>query len=327
VTAAPLLLDVDTGVDDAVALIYAALHPAIEVVAAGSVWGNVEVETATRNTLHALALAGAGDVPVAAGAAGPLTGRPAVYAHHVHGDDGQGNAGDATFAGTPSPVSAAQQIVDCAQARPGEIELVATGPLTNLALALGLCPELPRLLRGVTIMGGAALAPGNVTPVAEANILSDPEAAYAVFAADWQLTVVPLDVTMRTLLTEADRQTLLAAGGIAAYVGRILDFYFDFFAAEAFGRRASCMHDVLAVAVAAGTLEPTLMPTVHATVDTADGPGRGQTIFDLRGRYQGFPAQPGAHCRVVLDCDTAFAEPVVELLCAAGPSRIPALHD
>lgn len=320
--AVPVMLDVDTGVDDTIALLYAALHPDVELVAAGAVWGNVEVETATRNTLHALAMAGAGEVPVAAGAAGPSNGRPAVYAHHVHGEDGQGNAGDPSFAGVPAPGSAAEQIVECARARPGEIELVATGPLTNLALALGLCPELPGLLRGVTIMGGAALAPGNVTPVAEANIWCDPEAAYAVFAADWQLTVVPLDVTMRTLLTEEDRETLLAAGGIATYVGRILDFYFDFFVANAFGKRLCCMHDVLAVAVAAGTLEPALMPTVNATVDAGEGVGRGQTIFDLRGRYAGFPDLADAHCRVVLECDPGFAAPVVELLCTAGPSRI-----
>jgi purine nucleosidase len=317
-----LLLDVDTGVDDTIALLYAALHPAVELVGVGAVWGNVEVEQATRNSLHALAMAGAPEVPVAAGAAGPLTGGPPVYAHHVHGDDGQGNVGDVDFAATPAAETAAEQIVRLARWQPGTIEIVAVGPLTNLALALGLCPELPQLVRGVTIMGGAALAPGNVTPVAEANIWCDPEAAHAVFAAPWPLTVVPLDVTMRTLLTEGHRQSLLEAGGIAAYVGRMLDFYFDFFAAQAFGERSSCMHDVLAVAIAAGTLRPTLAPTVSATVDTSDGPGRGQTICDLRGRYQGYPPQEGAHCRVVLDCDTAFAEPVVELLRAAGPSRI-----
>jgi purine nucleosidase len=322
VTPTPIILDVDTGVDDTLAILYAALHPAVEVVAAGAVWGNVEVETAARNTAHALAMAGLPDVPVAVGAAGPLIGRPHVYAHHVHGDDGQGNAGDKSYTATYAPVSAAEQIVACARARPGEIEIVAVGPLTNLAVALALCPELPGLVRGVTIMGGAALAPGNVTPTAEANIWCDPEAGHAVFTAGWLLTVVPLDVTMRTLLSEQDRQTLLAAGGIAAYVGRILDFYFDFFAAEAFGERRSCMHDVLAVAVACGTLTPTLMPTVQAVVDTGEGPGLGQTVFDLRGRYMGFPEQPGAHCRVVLECDTSFAEPLVELLCAAGESRM-----
>jgi purine nucleosidase len=321
------MLDVDAGIDDTIALLYAALHPEIELVAAGSVWGNVEVQQSTRNTLHALAMAGADAVPVAAGAAGPISGRPPVYAHHVHGDDGQGNFCTREFAGAPTSLTAAEQIATMARARPGEVELVATGPLTNLALALGLLPELPNLVRGVTIMGGAALAPGNVTPLAEANIWCDPEAAYAVFAADWRLTVVPLDVTMRTLLSEGDRQRLLGVGGIAGYVGQMLDFYFEFFAANAFGDRRSCIHDVLAVAVAAGTLEPTLMPTVQATVDTGDGPGRGQTIFDLRGRYRNFPPQLGAHCRVVLESDASFASRIVEFLCAAGPSRIGSSRD
>jgi purine nucleosidase len=321
-TPLPIILDVDTGVDDTVAILYAALHPAVEVVAAGAVWGNVDVPQAARNTAHALAMAGLPDVPVAVGAMHPLIPRPHGYAYHVHGDDGQGNAGDTGFQASYAPLTAAEQIVEQCTARPGEIEIVAVGPMTNLALALGLCPELPELVRGVTIMGGAALAPGNVTPTAEANIWHDPEAAAAVFEAPWLLTVVPLDVTMRTLMVEEDRQRLLAAGGIAGYVGRIMDFYFEFFAQQAFGRRASCMHDVLAVAVAAGTLEPDLMPTVRAEVDTHQGPGYGQTVFDLRGRYQGFPEQTGAHARVVLECDTGFAQPVVELLLGAGESRI-----
>lgn len=319
----PILLDVDTGVDDTLAIFYAGLRPEIEIVAAGAVWGNVDVATATHNTLLALALVGESDVPVAAGAAGPLDGSAAVFAPHVHGTDGQGNARYPGFSGRPAPTTAAEQIVDCARRRPGAIEIVATGPLTNLALALGLCPELPQLVRGVTIMGGAALVPGNVTPLAEANIWCDAEAAHAVFAAPWLLTVVPLDVTMRTLLSEEQRLELVAAGGLAGYAGTILDFYFGFFAEEAFGERLCCMHDVLAVAVAAGTLVPTLMPTVDASVDTSRGPGRGQTIFDLRGRYRGYPPQPGAHCRVVLESDPTFARSLVDLLAGAGPIRLP----
>jgi purine nucleosidase len=319
-----LLLDVDTGVDDTIALLYAALHPDIRLIGAGAVWGNVAVEIAARNTAHALSMAGVGELPVAAGAAGPINGGEVDYGYFVHGDDGQGNAGDPTFFAELEVLSAAEQIVALAKLHPGEIELVAVGPMTNVALALGLCPELPSLLRGITIMGGAALAPGNRTEVAEANIWHDPEAARALFAADCPITVVPLDVTMRTLLTESDRQRLLAAGGIAGYVGRILDFYFDYFHEEAFSERSSCMHDVLAVAIAAGTLQPRLAPTVHATVDDGTGPGRGQTIFDLRGCYRGYPEQPGAHCRVVLETDPSFVEEVVELLCAAGPSRIAA---
>jgi purine nucleosidase len=321
-----LLMDVDTGIDDTIALLYAALHPGVRLIGAGGVWGNVSVEIATRNTAHALALAGMAELPVAQGAAGPLNGGPVDYGYFVHGDDGQGNAGDPGFEAVPAPITAAEQIVAMAREHPGRVELVAVGPMTNVALALGLCPELPTLLRGVTIMGGAAFAPGNRTPVAEANIWHDPEAAHAVFAAAWRLTVVPLDVTMRTLLTEGHRQRLLEAGGIAAYVGRILDFYFDYFRSEAFSERSSCIHDVIAVAIAAGTLTPTLAATVNATVDTGDGPGRGQTIFDLRGCYRGYPPQEGAHCEVVLESEPGFVEEVVDLLCTAGPSRIGALE-
>ncbi|HEY2657604.1 MAG TPA: nucleoside hydrolase [Solirubrobacteraceae bacterium] len=317
-----LLLDVDTGIDDTIALLYAALHPDVRLIGAGAVWGNVAVEIAARNTSHALAMAGLGGLPVAAGAAGPVAGGPVHYGYFVHGGDGQGNAGDRTFSAELVSRSAAEQIVGLARTHPGEIEIVAVGPMTNVALALGLCPELPSLVRGLTMMGGAAFAPGNRTPVAEANIWHDPEAAKAVFAASWPVTVVPLDVTMRTLLTERHRQRLLDAGGIASYVGRMLDFYFDYFRDEAFAERSSCIHDVLAVAVAAGTLMPDLAPTVNATVDDGDGLGRGQTIFDLRGCYRGYPKQRGAHCRVVLEANPQFVEEVVELLCSAGPSRI-----
>jgi purine nucleosidase len=319
-----LLLDVDTGIDDTIALLYGALHPDVRLIGAGAVWGNVAVEIAARNTAHALAMAGLGHLPVAAGAAGPLAGGPIDYGYFAHGDDGQGNAGDPTFSAELAPRTAAEQIVRLAQTHPDEVEIVAVGPMTNIALALGLYPELPSLVRGLTIMGGAAFAPGNRSPVAEANIWHDPEAAKAVFAASWPVTVVPLDVTMRTLLTEGHRRRLLDAGGIAGYVGGMLDFYFDYFRDDAFAERSSCLHDVLAVAVAAGTLVPDLAPTVDAIVDDGDGPGRGQTIFDLRGCYRGYPEQPGAHCRVVLEVNPDFVEEVVELLCAAGPSRIAA---
>jgi purine nucleosidase len=315
-----MVLDCDTGVDDTLAILYATLHPAVHLMGVGAVWGNVDVDTATRNSLHTVHMAGRPDIPVARGAAGPLAGSPPVFAYHVHGRDGQGNAGTGRAVGQPVTETAAEQIVRFARAHPG---VVAVGPLTNLALALGLCPELPRLLQGVTIMGGAALAPGNVTEVAEANIWCDPEAAAAVFRAPWPLTMVGLDVTMRTTLHDGHRARLDAGGSIGRYVSGILDHYIEFFAAQAFGERRSCMHDVLAVAIAAGTLVPTLAPTVRAFVETGDGPTRGQTVCDLRGMYMGHPPQEGAHCRVVLQTDPAFADEVVDLIAGAGDSAVP----
>lgn len=316
-----LLLDCDTGVDDALAILYALLTPGVEVAGIGSVWGNVPVGLATTNALRLVELASA-PVPVAAGAAGPITGRPPTFAPHVHGDDGQGNAGLGAPAGAPARETAAAQIVRLVLDRPGEIDLVAVGPLTNLAVALALEPRLPALVRSVTVMGGAADAPGNVTPAAEANIWCDPEAAAAVFAAPWPVTLVPLDVTMRVLMTDEHRRRLQERGTPASvHAARITDFYFDFFAAHAFGYRCSPMHDVLAVAVAIGDLEPLEAPLIDVTVDATDGPGRGQTICDTRGRYRGYP-EDGA-CRVLLDADPAFAEVVTDRLCAWPPPSAP----
>lgn len=317
-----MILDCDTGVDDTLAILYAALHDQIDLVGLGSVWGNVDVPTATRNCLHTLHMVGRPDIPVAQGAAGPLAGGPLHLAYHVHGDDGQGNAGTGRVVGEPVAESAAEQIVRLARAHPGEIEIVAVGPLTNIAIALAMAPELPDLVRGITIMGGAAEAPGNVTEVAEANIWHDAEAAAAVFAAPWRLTMVGLDVTMKTLLDETHLERLAAGGTIGQYTARILEFYMDYFARTSFGERRSCLHDALAVAIAAGTVVPDLAPTVNAFVVTG-GPAHGQTVCDLRGKYMGFPPQEGARCTVVLECDPTFGDELVDLIAGAGDSAIP----
>lgn len=216
--ATKMLLDCDTGVDDTMAILYAALHPQIELVGIGSVWGNVDVETATRNSIHTLEMVGKGHLPVAEGASGPLLRGETYLAYFVHGDDGQGNAGTGRPVGPKASVSAAQQIVDMAHRYPGELVLVPVGPLTNVALALALDPELPSLVKEVSLMGGAALAPGNVSAVAEANIAHDAEAAAAVFRAPWPLTMVGLDVTMRTLITEERRAVLESGIGGAVHV-------------------------------------------------------------------------------------------------------------
>lgn len=312
-----LIIDCDPGVDDTMALMYAALHPDIDLLAVGTVWGNVDIATGTRNALHTLAMVDAADVPVAVGAAGPLVGRDVEYATDVHGADGQGNAFDGAEVGQPVDIPAAQQIVDLVRAHPGEVWIAALGPLTNLAAALVLEPELPTLVAGVSVMGGTAAAPGNVTPVAEANIAQDPEAAAAVFGAPWQLIMCGLDVTMTVLVT-AERRSVLDAGGPAAqYLSRILQFYGDF-CATTFGTWCATMHDTIAVAAAAGTLEVTTGPVVNVEVDCSDGPSRGATLCDLRGRYAGFPPQEGAHCTVLLEVTDSIADDTVELIAAHG---------
>ena len=310
-----MILDCDTGVDDTMALLYAALHPDIDLLAVGTVWGNVDVPTATRNTLHTLDLVGRSDVPVAQGAAGPLSGGERSFAYFIHGDDGQGNAYDGSPVGAPVAISAAQQIVDIARENPGEVWLVPVGPLTNIACALALEPELPSLVAGVSLMGGSALAPGNVTAVAEANIAHDAEAAAAVFRAPWPIIMAGLDVTMNVVITPERRSVLDAGGEVARYLSRIMQFYGDAVGSLSFGGGwLATMHDTIAVAAAAGTLTINRAPTVMVEVDTSGGPSHGQTICDMRGKYSGYPEQDGAHTRVLLDIDEGIADEALSVI-------------
>lgn len=199
----PVIYDTDPGVDDAMALYFALAHPAIEVLGITTTFGNVTVEQAATNALYLTAIAGK-NIPVTKGVATPWYRPPGVPPAHIHGADGLGNLPQRVPIDRPlDPRSSAQFIVDMARARPGEITLVAVGPLGNLSLALKLEPNLPQLLREVIVMGGTILEPGNVSPVAEANIWNDPHAADQVFTAGWRLTMVGLDVTHRVVLPVA----------------------------------------------------------------------------------------------------------------------------
>ena len=307
-------LDCDTGIDDAMALLYLLLNPLVEMTGISTVFGNISATTAASNCLRILELTGQTTIPVAQGAERTIRGDEPQLAPHVHGDDGLGNTGLPAPRTATSSMTAAELIIDTARRRPGEVHIVATGPLTNLAAALATEPHLPDLIQGVTVMGGAADAPGNQSAAAEANILHDPEAASAVFSAPWLVTLVPLDVTMRELLTERHRARLLAGGEIARFVGQITDFYFDFFHAESFSERCSPCHDALAAAIAVGEVTPASAPTINVQVDCSSGPSRGATICDTRGRYKNFPEQPGAHCRVVLETDGTFPDLLVQRL-------------
>lgn len=303
----PLHLDCDTGIDDALAIAYLLAEPAVELVGVSTVSGNTSAAQAARNTLDLLALGGRTDVPVAVGAADPLAARFGGGAPAVHGPNGIGGV-QLPRAGDPAGIPGPELIVRTAREHPGRLRLLAIGPATNLALALALEPQLPSLVAEVTLMGGAALVPGNVTPVAEANVFHDPEAAGAVLAADWPVTLVTTDATMPQRLEEADRRRLLDEGGpLARAVGQALDHYFGAYAPR-LGRRCSPIHDPLAAAVAAGAVVAAPAPVVHVEVDTGRGPGRGQVICDLRGLWSGFPPQPGAHVRVVLGVPGRFAD-------------------
>ena len=310
-----VLMDCDTGVDEAIALLYLLADPEVELCGLTTVFGNISAATAARNTLKVLEVAGrGGQVPVAVGSELTLTGQAMELATHVHGANGLGGVDIGVPVGTLSPLSAAELIVSTVRARPGQVHLLATGPFTNLAVALRLAPDLPELVEGVTVMGGAAMAPGNVTPAAEANIWHDPEAAQAVLSAPWDITMVPLDVTMREVISEEQRLAMAGSSSpVARFAAEVLDFYFDFYR-DVLGRKSSACHDVLAAAVAVGDVVPLQSMKVGVQVDTGTGPGRGATICDTRGMYKGELQQEGAHCTVVLETRGDLAASVVERL-------------
>ncbi|GAA2788043.1 pyrimidine-specific ribonucleoside hydrolase RihA [Saccharopolyspora taberi] len=316
-----LIVDCDTGIDDALALLYLLHDPEVEIRAVTTVFGNVDATVAAGNTLRVLELVGREDIPVAIGARSNWRGT-ADLAPFVHGDDGLGNTGLPAPAAAPTSEPAAEMIVRLARENPGRLHVLALGPLTNLATALLLEPDLPRLVKHVTIMGGAVRHPGNSTPAAEANIHNDPEAARMVLRAGWPVTLVPLDVTMTEVFTEDHVDRLRGAGTpVTRFVATILAHYLDFYEQNVFGARGAACHDPLAAAIAVGDVSPVLAPVVAVDVDTGDGPGRGATVADIRGQYRDFPAQRGAAVRVVLGTERTFPELLADRLCGRAGTR------
>jgi purine nucleosidase len=327
----PLILDVDTGVDDALALLYAVASPEVELIGATSVMGNISVEQATENTLAVLEVAGRGDVEVAQGAARPLV-REHVPFPIVHGERGLGRADPPPPAASPSSRSAVELIVGSARERPGEVLLVATGPLTNVALALREEPGLPQLLRGSALMGGAFARGGNVTPSAEANIWVDPSAAAEVFTAfsgadEERLPVcVGLDVTEHAVMRRHDLDDVCAPAPespLGQLVEGATSFYMDFYAAVV-GEDGCRLHDPLALAVAID-LSLVRLETTRVEVETEGRWTMGETVADFTGiRGSPWPVgwEPEANARVALDVDEAvFLERFVERLRSLVESR------
>ncbi|MBV9171769.1 MAG: nucleoside hydrolase [Chloroflexi bacterium] len=276
-----VIMDVDTGVDDAVALALAVRHPGIQLEAVSTVAGNVSLEQTTRNTLRVLDWLGATHVPVARGAAVGLSG-PFKDASHWHGPDGLGGA---RLPESPREAidDGVSYLLDRIHAEPpGTFVLVCTAPLTNLALAVEREPRLPSMVREVVLMGGAARAPGNVTPVAEFNIRADALAAARVFEQDWRVTMVGLDVTREVQITRADRDRLAQLSSPDAVLLReVTRFLFD-----TRGFDSMLVHDALAVAVG---VDPSIVTMVErdVRVETRGEHTLGQTVVDLRTHAQG----------------------------------------
>src|SRR5215469_8177669 len=205
-----VVLDCDPGIDDALAIAFAAGHPEIDLAGITTVAGNVELAKTTANALAVASFTGAAQVPVTAGCAGPLL-REARAAGHVHGESGLGGAVLPAPPHGPRDGHAVDFIIERAAAAPGEVTLVATGPLTNVALAVSREPRLTGWVRDFVIMGGSA-GRGNVNHAAEFNIWADPEAAAMVFAAGWTVRMIGLDVTLRARATLALQERMREFG-------------------------------------------------------------------------------------------------------------------
>src|SRR5712691_10651797 len=241
------ILDTDPGIDDALALFLALASPEVQLEAVTTVSGNVDVAFTTYNALTLLELAGRTDIPVARGCDRPLIRQP-FNAAFVHGDNGLGGLQLPEPSIQPLEEHAIDVIIEKVMAAPGEITLVAIGPLTNIALALRREPRIVQQVREVVIMGGALRVPGNDTPAAEFNIYADPDAAHIVLHAGWPIRLVSLDVTTLTLLQRQQVNTLAQNGSpITRCIQQMTDYYFDVFSPSR-GITAFQMHDPLCLA-------------------------------------------------------------------------------
>lgn len=292
----PVMLDVDTGVDDAAAIAYA-LGLEVDLVAVSTVAGNVGIDASTDNTLRVLSLLGAEDVPVFRGASRPLV---ASYqdATHVHGGNGLGGATLPEALAAEQDITAPEAIIAMAEEFSGELVLVAVGPLTNIAMALSLRPSLTDHVKSLVIMGGAYFNPGNVTSHAEFNIHTDPDAAAQVFAAGWnEIIAIGLDVSHHTAITHKMWQAIPAdATGAAGLMKSIVERTYTERVRSGF-----FLHDPLAMGVA---LDHSLVNTNPYTVSViTEGEERGRTSVS-----------PGGS---VLVAETVEAERFVKRFCEA----------
>ncbi len=274
-----ILIDTDPGIDDALAVLYAFACPDIEVVAMTSIFGNCLTPQSTANIAVLQRFADSA-IPVGAGAHRPLFGEPHPPATFVHGEDGLGDCGHGVEPVAAGSLNAAQLMIDTVSADPGNVAIVALGPLTNLALAVAIEPRLTEWTEEVVVMGGAFGVPGNASPVAEANIIHDAYAAEQVLAADWRVVLVPLDVTTQVLMSSTYLDDLGRRGGDRGrFLREVTRFYEEFHVRK--GVDGIHAHDPTAMMY---LTEPDAFTFGEGPVTVAiGGPTNGQTVADRRG--------------------------------------------
>lgn len=276
-----IVLDCDPGHDDAIAILLAARHPELTLEAITTVAGNSTVEKTTRNALKVCALAGIRDVSVAAGMAAPLV-RPLRIAPEIHGASGL----DGPHLPEPdlplAPRHAVDLLIELLLAAPdGDVTIVATAPLTNIAAAIRREPRILPKIERIVLMGGS-IGLGNMTPAAEFNIYVDPEAAHVVFTCGRPITMIGLDVTHTALATPEVRERIRALGSpVARLVDDLLGFFADTYR-EVFGFAAPPLHDPCAVAA---VIDPTLLRTkpMHVDIELRGEHTAGRTVCDVYG--------------------------------------------
>jgi len=295
----PVILDVDPGHDDAVAIMLACGAPDLDLLAVTTVAGNVPLEKTTYNALRVLSLIGHTDVPVAAGASSPLH-RPLHTAEDIHGESGLDGPEipDASF--EPDERSAIELIADTLKETPEPVTLIPTGPLTNVATFLREHPELKDRIARISLMGGS-IGLGNTTPAAEFNVYVDPEAAREVFESGLPIIMSGLDVTHQADAGSAEREALRSLGRVGGVVAELLEFFAATYE-RTFGFKTSPLHDPVAVAAVMG---PSLLRTrpMRVDVECESELTRGETVCDFYG-VTGKP--PNAEVGVALDREGFF---------------------
>ena len=302
-----LLIDTDPGIDDAMAILFAARHPGITLVGLTTVFGNVPVGIATRNALALVEHCGL-DIPVAEGAARPLVLPPFAPPAHIHGAEGFGHLPAPTPTRRATGESPAAFMARLARQMPGQITLCPIGPITNVAQAIRLDPEFAGNIGRIVLMGGALDVPGNITRHAEANSFHDPHALEIVLRSGAQILMIGLDVTLRVQLNAGD---FAALARDAPHDGGLLDgmagLYLDFY--RSLGQPGCALHDPMAVIAC---LHPGLF-TCEATALTAirDGDQIGRTLR----------AAGDSRTAVALDCDApAIRSLFLDVIGGAGAS-------